>query len=490
MIRRLLIAVLLTGSAWAGVDPATSNAVERLLAGAKANPIVVLMAGDAIAEGEADVRKAMAKGLTREQAKDIVAGLDTATERERALGLLRMAGADSDIVLVLRWVLEDVKRALAQSTVKPESPPTGPPWQERIGRQMILMAAPQYWWHDQTDVDYILDTVLASGADGISVEYGGSWIADEYNKIKTTESVAAIYARRHEQWAKWDEGLRKRGLVAHVTFLNSNQSAANKIGDGEWRSIAERWAKRYRSDNKLALPLSESDSRTRSSIGDAIYKGLLAGGIPRSQLISMGGNWGDWKETHHGRGKVPSGNHRTINVNDNGPSIEDLYGGNWTSGGVPNAANIRAYVSECRSRGVSCVVYSFGRMFDPVGLTAAMDGWGRPAAPGKAEWRYIGTGEKDVGWSPNVDRSGWPTKSVDGSICDGLLFGAKVGSAERKVEWIKRGASTAHTKNAWAYRNDKKYNQGWVAGDDVVLSVRDINGNLRPGSVRGTVRLK
>lgn len=413
MIRRLLLLfIALPALAVTPIDEATSNAVERMVAAARVHPLVVVLAGDAVAKGEADLRAAMVAGLTVDQAKDIRAGLDTQAERERAVALLRMIGSDDDIVRVLSWVLSESRRVLASAPANPSVPSTGPPWQSRITRQMLFFSAPNYYWPEksQAEVDAALDAILASGLDGPSVEFGGMFVADEYNHIRGDANVSDIYAQRLDQWAATDAGLRKRGLVAHIAFLNSNQSYANKISDAAWQEIARKWASRYGSENKLVLPLSEDDSRTRSSIGTAIYKGLLAGGFPRSQLISMSGSWGDWIETHNGRGKVPSGkNYRTIVVNDNGPSIGDLYGGDWRNGGKPNLANIEGYATELRARRCSGAVYSFGKVFDFDGLSAAARGWkaAAPSAPGSVAADAVALDRLHPGGS-EASWKGWP----------------------------------------------------------------------------------
>jgi len=251
-------------------------------------------------------------------------------------------------------------------------------WQDRLTRQMLFMGAPQYQWAQMSNaqMNAALDAIAAAGIDGPSIEFGGVFIRDEYNKVPNGGDIADIYDRQIEAWKPWDAAIRARGQVAHLAFLNANQSKANRMSDGLWEAKARAFIRTYGPENKLVLPLSETDTRTRTSIGNSIAKGLLAGGLPKSQIISMAGKWGDFNETHHGRGKVPSGGHRTINVNDNGPSIADLYGPKWQQGGTPNLPHIQEYSEEIRRKGVSGAIYSFGTEFDFAGCAVAGKAFG------------------------------------------------------------------------------------------------------------------
>jgi hypothetical protein len=100
---------------------------------------------------------------------------------------------------------------------------------------------------------------------------------------------------------------------------------------------------------------------------------------------------------------------------------------------------------------------------------------------GKARGRY-------VQWAPAVDRTGWGEGSQEG--CDGLLYGCLVGGTPRKVEHIKVGKQETGLKNAYADRNDRKYNQGWKAGDRVLLQLRDAKGKLRSPAHQGEWTLR
>lgn len=404
---------------------------------------------------------------------------------------VRVASADTEITMFEaagKW-----RRDKNQANLEPTVPDIRPQiptirWQDRLNRQCLFMGAPQYQWalmsRDETNA--ALDAIQAAGLDGPSIEFGGTFIRDEYNKVPNREDIADIYDAQISAWAWWSVAIRARGLVAHIAFLNANQSKANRMSDQLWEAKARTFIRTYGPDNMLVLPLSETDKRTRTSIGNAIAKGLLAGGLPKSQIISMAGKWGDWNETHHGRGKVPSGGHRTINANDNGPSIRDLYGDDWQRGGTPNVARIQEYAAEIRRKGVSGVIYSFGVKFDHVGLAAAARGWGVVSAPvvphseSKLTGRYIGGSHEDIGWAPAVDRpkSKYGREQINGKWCTGRLWGAPVGKPLRAIEWIKEGFQTAHVINAFARKNDKDYNQGLQGGETMVFQIRSTTNRV------------
>lgn len=447
MLAGALLALLVPLVPAAPMPAPTLGAAERLLAAVKAHPLALVVPPDDLRAGEAVARLAMAQGLTPAQVVDVRAGLDTPEERAHVASLLAGLIDDQDAILLLLWLRDEC-------ALVPTAPPVvvaaGPPWRERLTRPLLFYSAPNYYWSKATaaQVDATLNAILARGLDGISVEYGGTFISDEYRKIPNGAGVASLYAEQSDRWALWDAGLRRRGLIAHVAFLNANQSKANTISDSQWESIAKTWAQRYGPDNKLVLPLSESDSRTRSSIGNAIHRGLMAGGYPRSQLISMAGRWGDWTETHHGRGKVPSGNFRTIVVNDNGPSIADLYGSSWTSGGTPNLGRIQEYSAEIRRKGVSGAVYSFGQAFDFAGLQAAAAGWGGQAPVVVSTADAVPVSQIDA---PSNERAalGWPIVTQIKAVERAGRGAVRFTYDPRPTGWAKQSNAKGLDGNLW-----------------------------------------
>lgn len=251
------------------------------------------------------------------------------------------------------------------------------PWEKRDDDAMMFFSAPNYYWSHMSkkEVGKILDAILDAGLDGPSIELGGSYASDEYNRKPTTKNIADIYRDQFKKWEVWEEGLRDRGLIAHIAFLNTNQKQANKISDSEWDKLAREFVAKYGTRNKIILPASERDDRTRDSIVNTLNK-TFSQIVPNGQLVSYSGSPGAYKEHHSQRGNdIKKGNAKLLNVSDSGPAIAYLYGGSWRSGGTPNLANIHAYVSTIKKSGTSGAVYSFGKKFDYAGCKAAGEAW-------------------------------------------------------------------------------------------------------------------
>lgn len=249
-------------------------------------------------------------------------------------------------------------------------------WETRLKTQQLYFSAPNYYAFKQSEaeVNKILDALLFNGLDGPSVEFGGRATADEYNGNPDAESVASAYRRNIKQWDVWEKGLRARGLVAHIAFLNTNTARNNKISDAEWVKLANEFLDRHGIRNKVILPASETDGRTRSSIRTALDRAFRARG---AIVLKYGGSSG-LREYHSQNGRdVPRGNKDLYVVSDSGPAIAYLYGGDWRNGGKPNLANITAYVTAIANAGASGAVYSFGREFDYRGCEAAGKAWGK-----------------------------------------------------------------------------------------------------------------
>lgn len=416
---------------------------------------------------------------------------------DAAANLRALSGLLSGRDIEATGTLGAVKADRWEPPAQPDAPPPVKPpvinWRDRLGRPMLWMGAPQYPWAllPLPEVNAVLDAIAAAGLDGPSIEFGGTFIRDEYNKIPNRDDIADIYDRQADAWGPWETGIRARGQVAHIAYLNANQSKANRMSDQLWEAKARAFIRRYGPDNKLGLPLSESDTRTRAGIGDAIARGLVAGGLPRSQIISMAGKWGDWREVHHGRGKVPSGDRRTICVNDNGPSIADLYGSRWQQGGTPNLPHIEEYAAEIRRKGVSGAIYSFGTAFDFAGCAAAGKGWGGQATPEQPGTGIAFRGDhprrRYVSWT-GVSRKGWKTKPVSGETINGALW-----LNGRFCEHIPEGRDNTGISNALTRGkggvNARKgyYQPGLRKGQVVPVEVRRIDN--KPTGYAGTVTM-
>lgn len=375
-------------------------------------------------------------------------GVNTAAERRLKL----------DVVLV-----DD-----APVVVVPDVPPAPVPavtWEQRLAKPMLFFSGPNYFWHDipAGEVPKILDAILAAGLTGPSIEFGGDFIADEYNGQKPTGlNVMEVYAARIAKWAVWEQGLRARGLVAHIAFLNSNQSAANKATDAQWTNMAARFTAEHGTRNKIVLALSEDDDRTRSSIRGAITKGLQ---FPAAQLITHDGKGGTIREEHHSRQRIVTGKgHRFLNVTDNRDAIADLYGSKWTSGGTPNLANIQDFAARIRAGGVSGAVYSFSTTFDFAGLAAASKGWKAAGGevPGVGMLRSVKADSREfyIRWDCDAAVDQWPAQeNLNGWI---VVNGVK-------CEQFRPGYRAQHLKNA--YGKDSHGVPGIKKGDTVRIKL-------------------
>ena len=248
-------------------------------------------------------------------------------------------------------------------------------WEKLLETAQLYFSAPNYYAFHQSDAEVgkILDAILEAGLDGPSVELGGRATADEYNGNPSAENIAVTYRRNIKAWGVWEKGIRDRGLVAHIAFLNTNSSRNNQISDGEWAKLANEFMDAHGTRNKLVLPASETDSRTRASIRSTLDRTFRA--RMNSQTLHYGGTSG-LREYHSQRGSdVPRGNKDLLVVSDSGPAIAYLYGGDWKNGGTPNLANIHDYVKHIKDMGVSGAVYSFSRKFDYKGCAEAGKAW-------------------------------------------------------------------------------------------------------------------
>lgn len=247
-------------------------------------------------------------------------------------------------------------------------------WDKRLTRQMMFFSAPNYYWMD-ADAEEVCDAILEAGLDGPSIEFGGSDTSKEYNGQPTTRPVKAVYESNIKTWSKWQKAIESRGLVAHIAFLNTNSKRNNTVSDTEWANLANAFIAAHGSENKIILPASETDSRTRPSIR-SILEHTFRQRVPAPQIVTHSGQSVGYTEHHSQKGNdVPRGDKDNLTVSDSGPAIAYLYGGDWRFGGSPNIANITTYVRSIKAAGTSGAVYSFSTEFDKDGCKAAGKAW-------------------------------------------------------------------------------------------------------------------
>lgn len=103
------------------MDAATTAAMERLIAAAKAHPFYGLLISDPV---EDLVRDAARVGLTRRQAEQVRKAVDTTVERMRVVEGIRTSGvSQEDALLLLNWIAAEVRRALGYAVTAPSSVP-------------------------------------------------------------------------------------------------------------------------------------------------------------------------------------------------------------------------------------------------------------------------------------------------------------------------------------------------------------------------------
>lgn len=293
--------------------------------------------------------------------------------------------APKSAAVILAWMASDsTPPAPPPVTPAPPAPPAGT-WSARITRPMFFMAGPQYYWDDvpAAHVRPWLTAIRDAGLTGPSIEFQGSFPVDEYNTGKPgSVDVAKVYRDQFAAWRAWLPVIRELGLVAHIAFLNSNQSHANNMPDSWWYETAKAFALEFGSANLLILPLSETDSRTRASVGQAIERGLRDGGFPAAQLIGYGSRGDRGFLEHHPKdnASIQRGDFRILNIPDNGKAIgskllKTMYGPNWQSGGSPQLGEITKFTDAVQAAGTGGGLYSFGRSPDLQGLEAASQAW-------------------------------------------------------------------------------------------------------------------
>lgn len=256
-------------------------------------------------------------------------------------------------------------------------------WRAALGGNILLVSAPNYHWNTRRVTADDVAALRSAGISGLSFELCTMYGAP--GGPKPTDTVG-YYRGAVDQLARDVATLKADGLVAHVTFLNSNQAWAQALPTASWVTLVDYFVSKVGTDGVLLLPVSERDGRTPAALVSAITKRFRER-WPAAQLIEYADESGPgaWRETHPGsiaKASSGAGGARRLNVSDNGTILAELFGSSWLSGGAPNVGKIREFAARCRSLKTSCVVYSFerspGRSWWPV----AGEAWGGGGAGG------------------------------------------------------------------------------------------------------------
>lgn len=263
----------------------------------------------------------------------------------------------------------------------PVPAPTGD-WRDKLNRPMKFFDFPAYRLSEvpRDQIRPWLTTMIRDlGVTGPEIEFCGSDPIHEYNTKKPTDgfNLVASYNRQFEAMHYVLPIVRELGGVTNVKIIQANWSqpkiVSQRNGSDQWAfDLGFRFAQEFGSANILVLNRNETDSRFPESIGAAIRAGLIAGGFPEAQLIDYAkdGPGGFWEHHPKDISAIKDGDHRLLNVSDNGDMIEILYGNDWKNGGHPNTSRIQEYARRCKALGTSCSIYSFRGAVDPVGLKA------------------------------------------------------------------------------------------------------------------------
>lgn len=272
----------------------------------------------------------------------------------------------------MKWFINLLRKLFGRAPTAPMK------WEKRLDRQMLFFSAPNYYWAKMSDSEIAeaLDTMLEAGIDGPSVEFAGRATADEYNGNPDATPIEKTYRDHIKAWRSWEHALAQRGMVAHLVFMNTNSKRNNTISDTEWSKLANEFIAAHGTKNKIILPASETDARTRASIR-TILDHTFRQRVPANQMIHYGPPLQvGFGEYHSQKGTdIPAGDKRKLVVSDSGPAIGYLYGGDWRNGGTPDLEHITAYVRTIKQHGCSGAVYSFGRKFDAPGCRMAGKAW-------------------------------------------------------------------------------------------------------------------
>lgn len=458
---------------------AQSAALERIIAAARAHPLALTVPESSKTTVEAGVRRIAGGGMTLKEAHSIVAALDTPDERAQVHALIASVATERDAQIVLSWLLADVQRVLSAPEPAPETGHAGgavTPHATTFLRRNATISSHVLLSDKLTDAKR-QEIIDYNKAQGYSVLYVYCANEGDYDK----QGVAYDHGKQ-AMWRRWLQAVIDSGARVIMWGCADDSSGLSRRTFDQWRvywglvhadcgDLVSEWVTGLECDERWSAGTTQTLTRLLKEItGKPV-------GVHTTSIGKIGHAAGaDAFYIQTGFGRTPAqvaAVVREAKAKFSGRVICAEYS---KSGDTDAAKAIGDAAIDAGADGV-------GNGCTAAGL--AMLGKGTPVVTAGLTFRYLGGGMRDVAWSPAVDRSSWPTKTVDGSVCDGLLYGARVGEDPRKIEWIKRNKQEAHTKNAWEFAKDRKYNQRLTGGERMLLQIRDINGKVRGAELAG-----
>lgn len=461
-------------------------ALDRVIAAVRSNWLLAIPLSAKWPTWEADAHAIADAGLTAKQAREIVENLDTPDEKAMAKQYIAQLATPADAEILLGWLAAECKRALANYSVNTNDstgkhPVHATTFLRRNARvtSHVLMSSSVGSDSKQEIIDY-------NAAQG----YGALYVYAANDGDYGRREVRYNPATDKDHWRYWLSKVKASGASVIMWGCADDSPKLAKMPFQWWEQY---WGAIHR------------------DLGDLIDEWVT--GLEVNEYWSQGETRDRTNLLKRITGK-PVGVHCTGISAINHADGADAYYLQTGFGKSPSqvAAAVREAKAKFKGRVIAAEYHKSGetdaaRAIGDAAIAAGADGVGNgcsragmsvliaravgqnapPVPPGYSpgshgaalSGRYTGGRLRDVAWSPAVDRGGWPTKSVDGATCDGLLYGCEIGGGPRKVEWIKRGAQSAHTQNAWAAKQDRKYNQGWTGGERCRFEVRDVAGKLR-----------
>ncbi len=247
--------------------------------------------------------------------------------------------------------------------------PVDPEWKSKTAKGMFFYSAPSYYWSDKNALvaRITCNYIKAVGLNGPSFELGG--------RMKDPVDVETRYSTNIDKFERWIKVCREKGLIAHVSFLNSGANSANNRSYTYWYNTAKGFIQKYGPNNIIILALSENSGQIDSSARQAIEAGLQAAGFPKNQMINYGDDLGSDPANPYGyREKHPENlskisnpdpfGPKTLYISDNNLLLEQMYGSDFKEHPSLNSKAIEDYTKAVKASGASGGIYSFSRDFE------------------------------------------------------------------------------------------------------------------------------
>lgn len=473
-------------------------ALERVIANARINPIVLLrFTPQQIEEAIDDVRQIAVDGLTYRQAMRVAASVDTKEEEDRVRAALRSVANAEDAKLLTAWLLRAAKAAL-QAGAPTESPSqtVTPPG---VGDPVVYLPLTCGWYNDYdkavSAVRWIANEAAARsilGRVGVCLETSGS-----------TGNLGVATADWSKAYA--DHASKAAGLVALCARLGVPVKIDAHNSNDPGKGWSKSWRKPHGADTLLRLVgqsagllqpysawllvqgCSEDDSATpnRKDIRKAVAAKIKA--ERRAEPNRSEG--ARWNEVHISAPFSGAVARNTIYTTDNGRGITAHFkGGVWDAHEPKVDACVKTVSSVLRGSGRVALYHraAIVRIEDHAGSYRKIMDAAAQILAGSAPQPQPGAGiafkmhsprNNYVSWS-GVSRSGWPEKTVKAKRCNGLLY-----VNGKKCDWIPVGRENTGLKNSLPGGD---FAQNIRKGDTIALSIRDIDGKLRNEAYIGT----